>query len=101
MKRTTVAYVDSSRDRTKRYVIIRRGSRFECTCLDFFFKEDRDDPCKHIRQMLKTNIVSAGPDLQVTKLACVELTRPGVAILRERQARLARNTPAESSPAAT
>ena len=91
MKRTTVAYVDSSRDRTKRYIVIRRGARFECTCLDFFFKEDRDTPCKHINHVLKTNIISTGPELQVTKLACVELTRPGVAILRERQARLERN----------
>lgn len=90
MKRTTVAYVDSSRDRTKRYVVIRRGNRFECTCLDFFFKEDRDDPCRHIKQVFKTKVSVVTGGLDVTKLAAVELTPKGVAVLRERQARLAK-----------
>jgi hypothetical protein len=67
MKRTTVAYVDSSRDRTKRYVIIRRGNRFECTCLDFFFKEDRDEPCRHIKQVLKTEVKLSSGRVEVTK----------------------------------
>lgn len=86
IKRTTVAYVDSSRDRTKRYVVIRRGNRFECTCLDFFFKEDRDEPCRHIKQVLKTSISGT----EITKLAAVELTPRGVLVLKERQARQAR-----------
>jgi hypothetical protein len=90
MKRTTVAYVDSSRDRTKRYVIIRRGNRFECTCLDFFFKEDRDEPCRHIKQVLKTEVKLSSGRVEVTKLAAVELTQKGVQILKERQTRLSK-----------
>ncbi len=107
MKRTTVAYVDSTRDRTKRHIVIRRGSRFECTCLDFFFKDNRDEPCRHIKKVFKTKFVkpvdATGGGVQLVKPASVELTPKGVEILRDRQARQEREKAAalRASSAAT
>lgn len=101
MKRTTIAYVDSSRDHTRRYVVIRRGNRFECTCLDFFFKENRDEPCRHIRQVLKTTIRPSAEGFEIKKLVAVDLTPKGIAILRERQVRQEKESAdAKSKPAA-
>lgn len=95
MKRTTVAYVDSSRDRTKRYVLIKRGSRYECTCLDFFFKEDRDQPCKHIQKFLQTKVEQPphGTLLVIGKPASVTLTAPGTQLLKDRTAKAKREVP--------
>lgn len=63
--------------------MIQRGSRLECNCHSFFFAEDRGQPCKHIRQVLKTTFDGD----QVNHLKAVSLTPKGERILRDRAER--------------
>lgn len=92
MKRTTIAYVDSSRDRCKRYIVIWRGNRLECNCLSFFFAESRDEPCRHLKQLLKTTFDGD----RVDHLKAVSLTPKGEKILRYRAERARRKAEAEA-----
>jgi len=87
VKRTTVAYVDSSNDRCKKYIVIQRGDALECNCLDFFFKENRSDHCKHIKKVLNTRFDGG----KAEHFKSVVLTSKGKRILLHRDKRARQN----------
>lgn len=65
----------------------------ECTCLSFFYSENRDEPCRHIKQLLKTTFDGD----RVDHLKAVSLTPRGEKILRHRiEARDLRKAEAEA-----
>ena len=72
--------------------MIQRGNRLECMCLSFFFAESRDEPCRHIKQLLKTTFNGD----EVTHLKVVSLTPKGEKILRYRAERERRKAEAEA-----
>jgi hypothetical protein len=65
----------------------------ECNCLSFFFSENRDEPCRHINQVLK---VSFDGD-KINKYKAVELTAKGEKILRRRALRKQREEAAKNA----
>jgi hypothetical protein len=78
MKIMTIATVDSSVDRTNQYVVIQRGSHWECNCKSFFFSQNRNDPCKHIEAIRTLDRVKPGEMTQRR----VHLTDGGTKLLK-------------------